>query len=130
MEHTLPVLAEEEKVKELVQQWADSYARCDIAFLERYMSDDYVSTFPDGTVLDKRGEIESVKSGAVAFTEIPGEMNVRIYGEAAVITGWSTLQAKVKGEDVSGDYRFTHVWVKRSELWQAAASQVTRIAGR
>ena len=33
--------------------------------VERYLSDDYVSTFPDGTVLDKKGEIESVKSGTM-----------------------------------------------------------------
>jgi ketosteroid isomerase-like protein len=110
-----------------MQVWMESYAKRDTAFLERHLSDDYVSTFPDGTVLDKRGEIESVKSGAVAFTEIPSEMEVRIYGEAAVITGWSTIKAKVKGQDVSGEYRFTHVWIKRSDRWQVVASQVTRI---
>jgi ketosteroid isomerase-like protein len=122
---TITVLTEE--VKKLMQEWMESYAKRDTAFLERYLSDDYVSTFPDGTVLDKTGEIESVKSGAVAFTEIPSEMKVRIYGEAAVITGWSTIKAKVKGQDVSGEYRFTHVWIKRSDRWQVVASQVTRI---
>jgi ketosteroid isomerase-like protein len=34
----------------------------------------------------------------------------------------------VKGQDVSGEYRFTHVWVKRNDHWQVVASQVTRIA--
>jgi len=53
-------------------------------------------------------------------------MNVRIYGETAVITGRSPI--KVKGQDVSGEYRFTHVWIKRSDRWQVVASQVTRIA--
>jgi ketosteroid isomerase-like protein len=87
------------------------------------------STFPDGTVLDKKGEIESLKSGDIALTEMtPSEMNVRMYGEAAVITGRSTIKAKVKGQEVSGEYRFTDVWVKRSNRWLAVASQVTRIA--
>jgi ketosteroid isomerase-like protein len=36
--------------------------------------------------------------------------------------------AKVKGEDVSGEYRFTHVWIKGSDRWQVVASQVTRVA--
>jgi hypothetical protein len=39
-------------------------------------------------------------------------MQVRIYGKAAVITGRSTIKAKVKGQDVSGEYHFTHVWIK------------------
>ena len=40
-------------------------------------------------------------------------MKVRIYGEAALITGRSTIKAKVKGQDASGGYRFTHVWINR-----------------
>jgi hypothetical protein len=58
---TITVLTEQ--VKKLNQEWMESYLKGDTAFLERYLSDDYVSTFPDGTVLDKKGEIESVKSG-------------------------------------------------------------------
>jgi hypothetical protein len=42
-----------------------------LGFSKQYLSDDYVSTFPDGVVLDKKGEIESVKSGTIAFMEIP-----------------------------------------------------------
>jgi ketosteroid isomerase-like protein len=122
---TISVLTEE--VKKLMQEWIESYAKRDTAFLERHLSDDYVSTFPDGTVLDKKGEIEAVKAGAVAFTETPREMKVRIYGEVAVITGRSTIEAKVKGQDVTGEYRFTHVWIKQSDGWQVVASQVTRI---
>jgi hypothetical protein len=79
-----------EEVTKLQQMWTESYARGDAAFLERHLSDDYIDTFPDGTVLDRSGEIES------------GEINVRIYGEAAVITGRSTIRAKLKGQDVSG----------------------------
>jgi ketosteroid isomerase-like protein len=120
------VLAAE--VQKLMQEWIESYGKRDTGFLERYLSDDYVSTFPDGAVLDKKGEIESVKSGVLAFTEIPVEMKVRIYGETAVITGRSSIKAQVKGQDVCGEYRFTHVWIKRSNRWQVVASQVTRIA--
>jgi hypothetical protein len=78
--------------------------------LERSLSDDYAGTYPDGTVLDKKGEIEAVKSGAVALTEMkPSEMMVRTYGDAAGVTGRSTIKAKVNGQDVSGEYRFTDV---------------------
>ena len=56
------------------------------------------------------------------------EMKVRTYGDTAVSTGRSTIKAKVNGQDASGEYRFTDVWVKRGDRWQAVASQVTRIA--
>jgi ketosteroid isomerase-like protein len=121
------VLAEE--VKRLNRQWMESYVRSDIAFLEQHLADDYMSTFPDGTILDKTGEIAALKSGDISLAEMtPSEMNVRTYGEAAVITGRSVIKAKVKGQDVSGEYRFTDVWVKQDNRWMAVASQVTRIA--
>jgi ketosteroid isomerase-like protein len=118
-----------EEVKRLNRQWMESYVGRDIAFLEQYLADDYLSTFPDGTVLDKKGEIESLRSGDIALMEMtPSEMNVRTYGEAAVITGRSTIKANVKGQTVSGEYRFTDVWIKQGNRWLAVASQVTRIA--
>jgi ketosteroid isomerase-like protein len=118
-----------DEVAKLNRQWMESYVRRDIGFLERYLADDYTSTFPDGAVLDKMGEIESLRSGAIALTQMtPSEMTVRVYGDAAVLTGQSSIKAKVNGEEVSGEYRFTDVWVRRSNQWQAVASQVTRIA--
>ena len=103
-----------EEVTRLNLRWMESYVGRDTAFLEQYLADDYVSTFPDGTVLDKQGEIESLKSGDIALTEMtPSEMNVRTYDGAAVITGRSTIKANVKGEKVSGEYRFTDVWIKQ-----------------
>ena len=124
---TSDTLAEEAKRPN--RQWMESYVRRDAAFLEQHLAEDYVSTFPDGTVLDKKGEIESLKSGDIALTEMtPREMNVRMYGQAAVITGRSTIKAMVKGQEVSGEYRFTDVWVKLNEQWLAVASQVTRVA--
>jgi ketosteroid isomerase-like protein len=124
-----PVHDAHEVVKKLEREWMEAYVKRDADFLERYLSDDYTGTYPDGTVLDKKGEIESVKSGAVVLTEMkPREMRVRTYADAAVITGRSTINAKLNGQDVSGEYRFTDVWVKRGDRWQAVASQVTRIA--
>jgi ketosteroid isomerase-like protein len=118
-----------EVVRKLELEWMESYVRRDTAFLERYVSDDYTGIDPHGTIVDKKGEIESIKLGDLAITEMkPREMKVRTDGDAVVITGRSTIKAKVSGYDASGEYRFTDVWVKRGDRWQAVASQLTRIA--
>jgi ketosteroid isomerase-like protein len=117
-----------EAIGKLNRQWMEAYTKRDTAFLNRYLSDDYVGTFPDGTVHDKKSEIEAVTSGAVAIAQMqPGEMTVRVYDNAAVITGQSSVKARVEGQDMSAELRFTDVWVKRGNQWQAVASQVTRI---
>jgi ketosteroid isomerase-like protein len=118
-----------EEVASLNRQWMESYVRGDVGFLERYLSEDYSSTFPDGSVLDKKGEIEALKSGEIALHEMtPREMKVSLYGDTAVITGQSSIRAKAGGQEISGAYRFIDIWVKRSEGWCAVASQVTRIS--
>jgi uncharacterized protein (TIGR03067 family) len=117
-----------EVLKKLEQQWVEAYVKRDTAFLERLLPEDYAITYPDGSVLNKKREIADIKSGAVALTELKiGEMLVRTYGDAAVITGQAAIKGKVNGQDVSGDYRFTDTWVKRGEHWQPVASQLTRI---
>ena len=117
-----------EKIAKLNLQWMESYVRRDTGFLKQHLADDYLSTFPDGAVLDKNGEIDALESGAIALSEMtPREMKVRTYGDAAVITGQSTIKARVNGQEVSGEYRFTDVWVNQNNRWTAVASQVTRI---
>jgi ketosteroid isomerase-like protein len=113
----------------LNRRWMESYVNGDVAFLEQHLAEDYVGTFPDGAVLDKKAEIHALLSGAVVLHEMrASEMRVRLYGEAAVITGQSTIKARVQGHDESGQFRFTDVWIKHGERWLAVASQVTRIA--
>jgi ketosteroid isomerase-like protein len=125
--------AQDAKAAEIVQQqeqeWVDAYIKRAAAFLERFLANDYMGAYPDGSVLDKKREIEDVKSGAVAPTEIMlDEVKIRTYGDAAVITGKSSIKGKVKDQDVSGEYRFMDVLVKQGDRWQAVAGQVTRIA--
>lgn len=119
-----------ELITDLNRQWMRAYSCGDLDFLERHMADDYVGTFPDGTVHDKRSEIEAVRAGRVKITEMePLEMNVSIYNnDAAVLTGRSRIKAVVEGQAMSADFRFTDVWIAREGRWQAVASQVTRIA--
>jgi hypothetical protein len=55
-------------------------------------------------------------------------LEVRSYGEAAVVVGVSTMKGKWKDADISGTSLFTRVWVRRSNRWQAQTIQQTRAA--
>jgi ketosteroid isomerase-like protein len=54
-------------------------------------------------------------------------MNVRVYGETALVTGRSTQRGREDGKDYCGDYRFTRVYVKAAGRWQTVALQTTLI---
>jgi ketosteroid isomerase-like protein len=118
----------QQTLAELNRRWMEAYTTGDIAFLEAHMAEDYVSTFPDGTVHDKRSEIAAVQTGEVNITKMePKEMLVRVYDATAVCTGRSAITAVVDGRLLSADFRFTDVWVANEGRWQAVSSQVTRI---
>ncbi len=70
------------------------------------MTDDYIVTDADSIVSTKAQETAFLKSGEFAVTScLHHELKVRIYGDAAVVTGRATIKETYKGEDVSGQER-------------------------
>jgi ketosteroid isomerase-like protein len=56
------------------------------------------------------------------------DMKVQVYRDTAVVTYRSTDKGNYKGNDISGRYRWTDVFVKRNGRWQVVSTQGTRIA--
>ncbi|RYZ43069.1 MAG: nuclear transport factor 2 family protein [Myxococcaceae bacterium] len=52
---------------------------------------------------------------------------VRLYGDAAVVTGITTLKGHSGKTRFEGDFQFTDTWVHREGQWKLAASHVTRL---
>lgn len=53
------------------------------------------------------------------------ELLVRPFGDAAVAHGRSRQQASVAGQDWSGLFLVTDVWVKRNNQWQVVSRHGT-----
>jgi ketosteroid isomerase-like protein len=121
--------AEQELLK-LEQQWNDAMVKSDIAFLERILAEDYMFTTPEGEVLTKAELLAEMKSGEdVVASAMTHDMKVRVYGEAAVVTGHSSYQETVKGKDISGEYRWTDTWIKKDGRWQCVADHASKVSG-
>ncbi len=70
------------------------------------------------------------KNGNAVYDSYESDgVNVRAYGNTVVATGRITRKghSKVQNKDLSGQFRFTRVYVKQHGQWQMVASQVTRI---
>ncbi len=96
--------------------------------LDRDTADAFVFTAPDGATSNKADVISSVKSGDLKFeSSVISDMKVMQYGDAAVVTYTTTDKGSFKGQDISGTYRWTDVWVKQGAKWQVVAGQGTPI---
>jgi hypothetical protein len=119
----------EQELIKLEQDWANALVKADLAWLDRILADDYISTDSEGIVGNKAQEIATMKSGDyVLISTVLDNFKVHVYGVAAVYFGRSTDKAQFKNKDISGQYQWTDTWVKRDGRWQCVASHGSRIA--
>jgi ketosteroid isomerase-like protein len=119
----------EQELTKLTNDWNAAMAKRDVAALERILSDDWISAGFEEGVGTKAQFLADLKSGNYAlFSTVVHEMNVRAYGNAAVvITHYTTVKEQYKGKDISGSYRTIDTWVKRAGRWQCVATAGTKI---
>ncbi|PYX44608.1 MAG: hypothetical protein DMG79_20600 [Acidobacteria bacterium] len=92
----------------------------------REAREDYVAITPLGQVTTKQDTVSARKSGQLRYDTINvSDMVVRVYGDTAVVTARADVKGHQLGEDFSGPYRYTRVWVRRTGHWQAVSYQAT-----
>ncbi len=120
--------------QELMQLERDSAAAAvkgDTTFLDRHTAANYIGTDPVGGVGDRAVMMAGAKAGDPKFESLDlDDLSVRMAGtDAAVVTGRATVKGQLKsGMDISGQYRFTDVWVKQDGRWQLMTWQATKVA--
>jgi ketosteroid isomerase-like protein len=124
--------SEEQELMKLENSWNDAMVKHDWAFLDQILADDYIWTDPDGNVWTKAQSLASLKSGEDVYTAAEAdEIRVRVYGDAAVTTGRNTSKEQFKGKDISGQYRWTDMWVKDyAGRWRCVAGHSSRIVAQ
>ena len=114
------------QILELERQSKDAAIHRDATFSERTLADDYVAISPLGQVITKPETIAARKSGQLRYDSIDiSDMVVRVYGSTAVVTARADVKGRDLGEEFSGPYRFTRIWIRRSGHWQAVSYQAT-----
>ena len=114
----------------LEQDWADAGAKHDAVFIEHVEADAYIYTDAAGNVAHKADDLATARAGDVKIDAFKlSAMKVQVHGDAAVITGETTLTGTDHGGALNGTFRWTDVFVRRPDgAWQVVASQATAVA--
>jgi ketosteroid isomerase-like protein len=117
-----------EEIRSLEADRNQAILRGDAAALERMTADDYTFVTLRGEMLTKAEVVRNFRSGAAKYQsrEI-SDLNIRVYGNSAVVTGKAIQKGMENGKDYSGDYWFTRVYVKQGGHWMTVALQTTLI---
>jgi ketosteroid isomerase-like protein len=110
-------------IDQLEHGWAMAIVNKDAAALDRLLAKDFNGTSADGEPYSREMAIEDIKNGAFAVDSMEfDDVTVRVYGNTAIAFISEDLVGRYYGEDRSGHFHFTDVWVKRDGRWQVVAS--------
>lgn len=111
------------------EQLAAAWVNGDQEFIERILSDDWSVIDPTGRILTKAEVLQEAFTGERTITEGKiDQVNVRDFGEWAIVTGRTRMSGSYQGEQMTVVLRFTDVFVRTSGEWKCIASQGTFIA--
>lgn len=120
---------DEAELKRLVSEWAEAAKRGDVSTLDRIQASTFRGS-AQGIGFNGRTLRAALQSGQMSVEgwTIEG-VAVRIKGSSATVSGRSTLtNAKYKGMDFSGEYKWTDRFVKQKDgSWRAVSSQARRV---
>ena len=113
----------EQAVQQQDQERIHAQINADAVALRRLYADDFLGVGPTGVVRNKAEVIADFTTHALTYQSITtAEVRVRVYGNAAVQTGRSTMVGQDRGKAVPRDNRFTRVWVMADGRWLLVAN--------
>jgi ketosteroid isomerase-like protein len=116
----------EQELKRLENEWLNSYLRGDKQTFDRIVADDFTRTDESGKFATKAEErtLVQVPTASVNASLANEDMQVRVYGNAAIVTG--RIVSKVQGT-LNFQSRFTDTFIKREGRWQVVARHYSRV---
>lgn len=109
---------------DLEAQRRAAIAAKDFATLSRIYAPEFVTIFGNGENYDRAKLFEVFKGDDPALVFTTDELNVRRFGEAAIVTGRLTARA---GEKIVSQQRFTHTYARRGGRWWIVAAEGTPV---
>jgi ketosteroid isomerase-like protein len=118
----------EQEIRTLEDERNRAILKGDSAALEQMTANDYTFITLRGELRTRSEIVKGFQSGSFKYdSRTISDLNIRVYGDTAVVTGRSTQKGSENGKDYSGDYRFTRVYAKQKGRWVTVALQATLI---
>ncbi len=120
-----------EEIRRLDKEITVATWTADPLWFQENLADDYVLITPGGTKRTKRDVINELATPGLKMDPYePSEVQVRVYGEAAVVTGRILQRYTLGGIRFANDLRYTDVWAKRKGRWLLVSAHTSSVAVR
>jgi len=124
-----PDTSEVKELMRLESVWNEAHEKGDASVLEKLWADDLEVTVPRMPVMSKSEVLGFARSGRMKFQRYQtSDLKVRVYGDAAVVSGRLQRTRTLGDKMVNDDWRFTKFYVRREGRWQVVAFHASEAA--
>jgi len=124
-----PDTSEVKELMRLESVWNEAHEKGDASVLEKLWADDLEVTVPRMPVMSKSEVLGFARSGRMKFQRYQtSDLKVRVYGDAAVVSGRLQRTRTLGEKAVNDDWRFTKLYVRREGRWQVVAFHASEAA--
>lgn len=96
--------------------------------LRRHLDESFTLIDSKGTVTDFRQNVAEVARRDPVYEVFRNhDQKIRLYGDAAIVTGITSIKGRSGTTAFAGEFRFTDTWVRVDGGWKLAASHASRL---
>ncbi len=115
----------ERELRRLVRMWDDADVKRDTGTLARLLADEF--TFVGGqTKREYLDELRTLPPDSFTESAVSTDVQVQVYGRAAILTGIDTIKGKNKGQPYVSKWLYMDVWIWRDGRWQCVKTYASR----
>jgi ketosteroid isomerase-like protein len=127
----LATAGDREDLLALEARWNRAVWEKDVAALKGILADDFVIIAGKGATGGKAELLQAIASPRATTQPFETEqVQVRVWGDAAVLTGRFTQTATVDGKAATTTYRYTDVYIRGPAGWRAVSAQATEVPAK
>lgn len=112
-----------EMLSRLNADYIASVQNSDVERFGEILSEDFLNTNPDGSLVDKAGFLAQIAPPARIRDLACHDVNVRVMGDFAIVHARTTYTLP---DGRAGNGRYTDIWARRGGRWLCVAAQVAR----
>jgi ketosteroid isomerase-like protein len=116
-------------IDQLEDEWRDAILSANTKVMDSLLAPDYMGITANGTLQSRDETMQSLSSGRLHFSLLQvTDRKVRFYGSTAVVTSLANIQATTPDGRLTGNYRYTHVYVRDPEGdWKIVSFEASRV---
>lgn len=117
------------EIDRLEDRWREAALGANVAAMDALLADDYIGITANGSLQTRDDTLSALRTGTLRFKSIEiSDRKVRIYGTTALVTSRAEVSAVGPVGDISGSYRYTHVYARNPHgVWQIVSFEASRI---